>query len=334
DIYSFAPKGVSNIVNGAYVQMTLKAPKVFTSIYNLGHFLSKNMETSPVYAFNSLYKKNYLSYLEENQFDVVVVSHIFAGEAMRCAKKHGAKIKVVFISTDYTCVPMTAEGKCDYYIIPTEYQREDNVKKGVPDEKIYPLGIPVEKKFQEKMDKKEARKILGFSEKKTILIMSGSMGFGNPDTLAKKLSDRFGDSVNIIILCGRNKKLYKSLSKTFAYSENVMPCEFTDKVSIYMDASDVVFTKPGGLSSTECAVKNIPFIHTPPIPGCETCNAEFFSKMGMSVAVKDEDEAVSKCFNLLNNNELREKIMENQRKYINENALEDICNFILSIEKE
>ena len=51
---------------------------------------------------------------------------------------------------------------------------------------------------------------------------------------------------------------------------------FTNQMALYLKASDVCITKPGGLSSTEAAVANIPFIHAMAIPGCETRNLEFF----------------------------------------------------------
>ena len=60
----------------------------------------------------------------------------------------------------------------------------------------------------------------------------------------------------------------------------VLAVPFTDNVQLYMDACDVLLTKPGGLSSTEAAVKNVPMVHTDPIPGCETKNAQFFMDRG------------------------------------------------------
>ena len=54
----------------------------------------------------------------------------------------------------------------------------------------------------------------------------------------------------------------------------------------YMEACDVIFTKPGGLSSTEAAVSRIPIIHTNPIPGCENRNLEFFEERHMSIGRK------------------------------------------------
>lgn len=50
-----------------------------------------------------------------------------------------------------------------------------------------------------------------------------------------------------------------------------------------MAAADVLFTKPGGLTTTEAAVKGIPIVHTRPIPGCETKNLAFYTERGLSL---------------------------------------------------
>ena len=47
---------------------------------------------------------------------------------------------------------------------------------------------------------------------------------------------------------------------------------------VYLHACDIIYTKPGGLTSTEAAVTEIPIVHTKPIPGCETKNRSFLSK--------------------------------------------------------
>ena len=55
---------------------------------------------------------------------------------------------------------------------------------------------------------------------------------------------------------------------------------FSEQVHVFIDACDIMLTKPGGLSSTEAAVKNVAVVHTEPISGCEKQNARFFPKMG------------------------------------------------------
>ena len=43
----------------------------------------------------------------------------------------------------------------------------------------------------------------------------------------------------------------------------------TNQMPILMKASDIVYTKPGGLTSTETVASRKPMIITYPIPGCE-----------------------------------------------------------------
>ena len=95
-----------------------------------------------------------------------------------------------------------------------------------------------------------------------------------------------------------------------------------------MDACDVLLTKPGGLTSTEAAVKNIPIIHTAPIPGCETVNAQFFSQRGLSVCRTVPREIAEAAERLANDSPLREKMLAAQRTQINPLAADMICDLI------
>ena len=72
------------------------------------------------------------------------------------------------------------------------------------------------------------------------------------------------------------------MKKEFCKQPRVQILGFTTQMSLYLKACDVLFTKPGGLTSTEAAVTGVPMIHTAPIPGCETVNRKFFMKAGMS----------------------------------------------------
>ena len=128
--------------------------------------------------------------------------------------------------------------------------------------------------------------------------MTGGVGCGNVIEIINELINKVDNNTFIVALVGKNKELKKEISACFN-SEKVLPVGFTDKVELYMDASDILLSKPGGLSSTEAAVKRIPLIHTMPIPGCENKNANLFEKKGMSIVAKDIDEVVSKTIYLL-----------------------------------
>ena len=119
--------------------------------------------------------------------------------------------------------------------------------------------------------------------------MSGSMGFGKVHLLAHELVSRLKSGEQVVIICGNNKKRARSLRLQFHKNSNVL-VGFTRHVAEYMAAADVLFTKPGGLSSTEAIVRRVPLIHTDPIPGCETKNRAFFVSRGMSVTGTHQKE--------------------------------------------
>ena len=84
-----------------------------------------------------------------------------------------------------------------------------------------------------------------------------------------------------------------------------------------MDACDVLFSKPGGLTSTEAAVKGVPLIHTAPIPGCENRNAAFFARRGMSYYCQEPAQQAKYAKLLCENQFLRFRMAEAQRRNTN-----------------
>ena len=103
---------------------------------------------------------------------------------------------------------------------------------------------------------------------------------------------------------------------------------FTDQMPLYLSACDVVFTKPGGLTSTEAAVIGVPIIHTAPIPGCETINRRFFMRAGMSWSAATLKGQVSKGIRLMNDLEAQKKMIDRQARQIHGDAVEQLYDFI------
>lgn len=85
-------------------------------------------------------------------------------------------------------------------------------------------------------------------------------------------------------------------------------------------------TKPGGLSSTEAAVRNVPIVHTAVIPGCESYNAKYFAGHGMSVWAQTTEEMICLAEELLENDDVGERMIRCQRRRINPRAAADICD--------
>lgn len=339
DTLAIAGMNVSGIVNKSYVGITTSSPKVFGFIYSLGRAVSDlNTNTlrckSPVYSANTLYRKKLADYITSGGYNVVVTPHLFPAECL--TSLHYRKMldtPFINIATDYTCIPFWEETKPNYFVIPHKDLEEDFYSKKIPQDALLPFGIPVRDCFKEKTDKTAARLELGLkTDSPMLLLMSGSMGFGHLENLASALTKKFGNGTQIVILCGRNDSLRENLAESFKGNSNIILQPFTDKVSLFMDAADIVFTKPGGLTSTEAAVKNTLLVHTAPIPGCESINVKFFGDRGMSVSCadyKDYGGLADTAYNLYCDKDAQRKMLDSQRLNINPNAADDICNFII-----
>ena len=154
------------------------------------------------------------------------------------------------------------------------------------------------------------------------------MGFGNVTQMVKELLEHIKEIV-FIIACGNNKELLETLNNTYKESDRIIAIPFTDQISEYMKCSEIILTKPGGLTTTEIANLRKPFIHTMPIPGCENYNAEFFSQRKMSISCSTMEDVVKNTEELLKNAELQQKMIQNQEKYISRNTCDEITNIIL-----
>jgi processive 1,2-diacylglycerol beta-glucosyltransferase len=325
DALSLASEDISKMVSNLYLKST-ETPEVFKRIYKTGEMVSDTINVkSVVYLANKLYSGNLLEYIQEKGFDTVVCVHIFPAEAMTALKRNGKlSCKSLFVMTDYTCIPFLDEIEPDCFVIPHEHLVEEFVMKGVPRQNIYPLGIPVDMRFLTKMEKPEARLLVAREFNWTIenedmtsnwfLIMSGSMGFGNVTSIVEKLLDKTDEHDKVAVVCGRNAELQGQMETEFAGQPNVFPIGFTDKIPELMDACDVLFTKPGGISSTEAVIKQIPIVHTAPIPGCETRNAEFFHYHNLSYSTEDIEQQIVVAVKLCKDTDFRKRMIEAQQR--------------------
>ena len=327
DMFLLSGKKTSHAVGGAYVELVNHMPHAFGMLYKIGMAISSNKHKSPVYYANALMAKKLAAYLSQHDYDIIVTPHLYPAETMTYMKKKGMlKIPAAAIGTDYTCIPFWEETDLDAYFLPHEDCVSEYVHRGIPADRLYPYGIPVSGAFSPAEDrilaKMHARNALNLPQGVPIcLVMSGSMGFGKLAIFAAELSLRLKSGEHMVIICGNNKRIYTVLQKQFQNNPRVHILGYTNRVADYMDACNVIFTKPGGLTSTEALVKRIPIVHTAPIPGCETANRNFFVKRHLSVSSKYIAKQITLGKRLLSDNQdthgkrsLREEMLLAQKE--------------------
>lgn len=330
DLMMLKGRRTSKLVGGSYVSVVKHAPRLFGMIYQAGELIRSPKRKSPVYYANSAVAKPLKRYLEDHPCDIIVTTHLYAAETLTYMKRRQMLAqKTVAIGTDYTCIPFWEETECDYYIVPHEKCAEEFASYGIPKERLLPCGIPVHPDFAVRARKEKAQRTCGLPpDKPAYLLMSGSMGFGKIHVFARELARHCTNGEQIIIICGNNRRREYAMKLQFFRNPDVHVLGYTNHVAVYMEACDVIFTKPGGLSSTEAAVKGIPIVHTNPIPGCETKNLKFFTRLGMSMGARTIREQIAAGQYLLENSEAREAMKRAQRENINPHAGMDIVRIL------
>lgn len=330
DYLCLAGNGVSKLVGDGYVEVVKKAPAVFGMAYKLGMAVSKMMKKSPVYYANARMARYLEEYLQKNPVDAIVMPHLYPAETITYMRRNGVVLPfTVVVMTDYTCIPFWEETDCDYYITPHKKLHPEIVKRGIPEYKLKAFGIPVSGKCRKYIPKEQARSMLGLEQKKRyFLLAAGSMGTKAIVHILELLLAMRSKNENLVVICGSNQKLKKKLQKKYKNRKEVMVVGYTKKMPIYLKACDVIFTKPGGLTSTEAAVSGIPIVHIRPIPGCETENRRFFQKSGMSVSRKTAIGQVVSGVRLMHDEKKVKRMLEAQKREINPDASEELYCFL------
>jgi len=334
DFLSLGGKGVSEAASGIYVELVKRAPALFGVVYRLGDLVSAADRVlglhSPVYAANARVVPALARYLDEHPCDAVIATHMFPAMALTEMKRRGMPLPLTAsLATDYSCIPFFGETDCDYLLLSSALCMEEFVRHGFSREKLIPLGIPVSDSFREKVGREEARRQLGLAEnRRRVLVMGGSMGAGQITQLTGCLLRRMEADVDVTVVCGSNSRLQKTLERKYRRNGRVQILGYTDQVARYMEACDLLYTKPGGITSTEGAVVGIPMVHMRPIPGCESSNRRIFTREGMSVTAHSPLALAAKGRRLLDDPERQARMCLSQQTRIAADAAGQIVEFL------
>ena len=337
DTLSIASPAISNMVSKAY-NYSIKG-KLFYNLYSIGDFVSNHLTwvKSPIYYANKLYAGKLYKHICRYNYDAIIAVHLFAAEALTAIKRgHKLSIPTLFVMTDYTCIPFINETELDMYAIPHQELIDEFASKGIPEKKIIATGIPVNG-ADVSLPKSEARDLanttFGWYDSRGywFMIMGGSMGFGGMERLIAELCNSTTESDRIICICGQNKERKATLCKQFAEFQQVKVLGYTDQIALLMDCCDVLLSKPGGITSTEAIIRNIPLIHTAPIPGLEDKNAQFFHARNMSYYTTDTQKQVEIAIRLCNDLPFREKMLKSQRESANNRTCDMIVNILMEM---
>ncbi len=329
DIFEYINPLLGDTISDGYLFLTKYLKDFYGRAYSA---LDKRDEEydrlSPVTVVSKLVSRKLNDYICEFNPDVVVGTHSYACLLMTHLKnKDYIKCPTFGIVTDFTVHPFWESTNVDYYVTPDALLNNQMNKKGIPLEKILPFGIPIKSKFSTKISKNEARSQLGIKDKFTILVMMGSMGFGNITKCLEKINSLDAD-FQVLCVCGNNTKGKNEIEQG-QWDKKIYTYGFVDNVDIMMDASDCIITKPGGLTTSELLAKKLPAILMNPIPGQEDRNMEFLVNSGAAVMATDTFPVDEALYEIMNNPWRLELLKQSVENIGKPNTTKQVCDFIL-----
>ena len=294
---------MDKVISRGYEKSAIYTPKAYGSVYRLSetNLASKNeFKGNPL---TSLMARKFKHLLNDSKPDLIIGTHPFPMIALSTLKKHNtlnslslsetfsksSKVDIppmISVLTDYTTHSTWIQNEIDYYIVGHKYVKELLVYEGVNKDKVKDFGIPVEKSFMQHRDRKTVLNELGLEcDKLTVLLMGGSFGAGNiKETLEELLTvDR---DFQILVITGRNEHLKDKLSKMLnstVHDKNICLLGYTNKMNDILASIDVLISKPGGLTTTEALLSDVPMIVPYFIPGQEEENLDFLTNCGAAL---------------------------------------------------
>lgn len=309
DFLKSSSKFLDNLLVSGYEVLASIFPKVYGISYKITDGPLNNRLLSLLFLFTS---KKILKLINDTNPDVILLTHPYAVGILGNLKKKGLTTPVISIVTDFKAHGTYINKYIDAYITGSESTKDSLVKKGIRKEIVYPYGIPVKDEFLEKVPDLLSTKS---SDYFNILLMSGSMGLKNISYVLKELLNN-SHKLRITVVCGNNKELRDNLYKDYSHrikDKKLHILGFSKDIASLMEYSDLIITKPGGLTITESIHKTLPIIIPFCIPGQEMQNTEFLTSHGYALYVDNLMEINLNVDNLIEN----PNILEEMRNKLN-----------------
>lgn len=324
DLIEYMYPSISDLIYRSFSKVVNKYPEIYNMIYKT----SEKVEIDTKLSGSKINQK--ISILLNVYKPDVIISTIPICAKTISAYKSLKNIDALLVTciTDISHHTEWITPDTDIYLVPTGEIKENIIRSGIAEEKIFVVGIPIRPEFK---NNNGESKIEG---EKNILIMGGGLGLlPDLDDIMYKLES--AQSLTTTIITGTNKKAYDEFQGKYKNTEIV---GFTDRVGEYMAKADLIISKAGGITLFESIYSEVPMFVINPFLAQEITNAEFIEKNSIGKVIWNKKDFSDLLLDLIyNESKLNE--MKDNMKYIKEEIIEDditeVLNYIkLGVEKK
>jgi processive 1,2-diacylglycerol beta-glucosyltransferase len=215
---------------------------------------------------------------------LVIVTEIGALEIAALGRREGwFNAPILAVQTDFQTEPPWVQPEIDAYCVASEEARAQLIGWGVLPNRVLLCGIPVDATFALSFDKKEVMRALGLDNRRpVVLVMGGGMGPVPLDSVVSSL-ELCDAPMQVLAVAGRDRNLRHRLELLRGrLAIDLTLFGWTENVPELMAVSDLLITKPGGLTVAEALAAGLPMILTHPIPGPEERHIRYLQHNGVA----------------------------------------------------
>lgn len=284
DLMDYSKKWFKNIYADKYIDLINDHPKVWKFLFDITDKPVKKSVYKTRRWFEYKLHKKFFDMVHEFKPEHVIATHFMPPEILvRYREKYLEDFELHVAVTDFDVHQLWIHPQVDHFFVAGQLAKKKLLQNGMYTNDITISGIPIMPQFFLPFNKEELIKKWNLDiNKKTILLMAGGAGIGDLDLVSQDILSSL-DNVQVIALPGKNQELLLKLNNLKNQYPNLIPIGFTKEVHELMFLSDVVVTKPGGLSTSECIALKKPMILINPIPGQEEFNAQNVENLGLGM---------------------------------------------------
>ncbi len=290
DVMDFVTAGFRKVYTDFYIKLVNKAPTLWGYLYQITNEAKPDSTMEKFRrGVERLSTKALLKEITTFNPDAIICTHFMPAELLsRMLRKNTLNCPVWVQVTDFDLHRMWVHERMTGYFAANDEVAFRMRAQGIADAAIAVTGIPIMPTFAQPLDRNIcAQEVELDPQRTTILLMGGGAGLGSLDAIAERLLALEGN-FQLIVLAGKNAAALTALKKLAQrYPGRLVPQGFTDKVERLMACADLVITKPGGLTTSECLAMGLPMIVNAPIPGQEERNSDFLLEQGVALKAFD-----------------------------------------------
>jgi processive 1,2-diacylglycerol beta-glucosyltransferase len=270
----------------------------------------------PRLTFERWANRRFVRHVLGGRYDLILHTHFLGGPAL---ERHVAAGKLTVpqaaIVTDVESHRWWFCPAMKRYYVPSDYTASLIRRWGIDDSRIVVSGMPIHPKWTVAPDRAKIFADWLLPPGKPLVTLAGGTSFtvGPIVEIARQLLAAREDLV-LAVLAGRNKKLLGDLCQLPEAGKRLFPVPFTDRAHELVSVSDLMITKPGGITTAECLAVGTPKVFLNPVPGHERGNGLFFEREGTGVITRSVAHLIETVKALLQNDAKRAAMKENAKR--------------------